>query len=75
MDSHEVGIAAVMADFRWAFRDSSGADVGSSQSFDSKEQAEEWMGQEWSDLLAAGTERVRLMSNGDTLYDMGLRAE
>ncbi|MFN2525088.1 MAG: hypothetical protein ABR505_02320 [Actinomycetota bacterium] len=64
-----------MAEFRWGFRDASGADAGSSQTFDSKEQAEEWMGQRWADLLAGGTETVTLMSNGEDLYEMGLRAE
>ncbi len=61
--------------WRWIYRDSGGEERGSSRSFDSKEQAEEWMGENWFALLEAGTESVTLRSNGDFLYDMGLRAE
>ncbi|HEX2240088.1 MAG TPA: hypothetical protein VHJ82_02950 [Actinomycetota bacterium] len=61
--------------WRWIYRDSAGEERGSSESFDSKEQAEEWMGENWSELLEAGTESVTLRSDDESLYDMGLRAE
>lgn len=64
-----------MADFHWRFNDSTGTEVGSSESFATKEQAEQWMGEKWAQLLAQGSETVTLISNGDTLYEMGLRAE
>lgn len=63
-----------MAEFHWRFNDSSGTEVGSSEPFATKEQAEQWMGERWADLLAEGSETVTLMSNGEILYEMGLRA-
>ena len=59
--------------FTWVLHDASGRDLRSSELFGSKEEAESWMSDEWSNLLAEGAETVSLMSDGDELYRMGLR--
>ena len=64
-----------MAGWRWILHDASGTDLRSTEEFDSKEEAEAWMGREWSSLLEEGAESVSLMNNGDRDYRMGLRAE
>ena len=46
----------------------------SSEEFDSKESAEAWMGEVWSDLLDEGAETVSLIHAGEHQYRMGLRA-
>ena len=62
-----------MAAFRWVLHDAGGSDVRATESFSTREEAEEWMGENWSDLLAEGAETVSLMSDQDQLYEMGLR--
>ncbi len=46
-----------------------------SEEFDTKEEAEVWMGAEWASLLEEGAETVSLMEGEKRLYRMGLRAE
>jgi hypothetical protein len=64
-----------MTTFVWVLHDASGDDLRSTESFDSKEGAEAWMGREWSSLLDEGAESVSLMRDEELLYRMGLRAE
>jgi hypothetical protein len=65
-----------MASFTWTLHDIDGADMRSTESFDNKQEAEDWMGREWSSLLAEGAESVSLVGDdGIVLYRMGLRAE
>jgi hypothetical protein len=65
-----------MASFSWTLHDIDGVALRSTESFASKEDAEDWMGREWSSLLAEGAESVSLVSDdGAVLYRMGLRAE
>jgi len=61
--------------FEWRYLDAEGGDAGSSEPFEGRARAEEWMGEAWSDLLARGVEEVVLIDReGDrTLYRMGLR--
>jgi hypothetical protein len=59
--------------FRWVLHDASGADLRSTEDFDSKDGAEAWMGSEWAALLAEGAETVSLMDGDKRLYRMGLR--
>jgi hypothetical protein len=41
--------------------------------FSSKEEAEAWMGTEWSALVDEGAEFVSLRENGRQVYKMGLK--
>jgi hypothetical protein len=61
-----------MAAFTWTLQDESGADLRVTEPFDSKQEAEAWMGAEWSALAAEGAEFVALKENGDLVYRMGL---
>lgn len=64
-----------MAGWHWVLHDASGTDLRSTDEFASKEEAEAWMGREWSSLLDEGAESVTLMNGDDRDYRMGLRAE
>ena len=64
-----------MAGWQWVLHDASGGDIRSSEEFESKESAEEWMGRVWSELLDEGAETVSLIHEGKHQYRMGLRAE
>lgn len=60
----------------WVLHDAAGAALRETESFDSKEAAEAWMGAEWTKLLEEGAEEVSLVdADGKTYYRMGLRAE
>ncbi len=61
--------------FAWAFLDEEGTDLGSSEEFDDRDAAEEWMGRCWQDLLDRGVEQVALLDRAADrrLYRMGLR--
>lgn len=62
-----------MADFFWKMNGPSGEEVGESERFAAQDEAEAWMGDNWSRLLDEGAETVSLVRGGDVLYDMGLR--
>lgn len=61
-----------MSAYHWVVHDAAGAEIRSSEPFDSKEQAEAWMGQEWKSLLDAGGGSVSLLHDGAVQYQMGL---
>jgi len=61
-----------MADFTWTLQDSSGNDLHTSEPFSTKEEAEAWMGAEWSALRAKGGEYVLLKRGDEVVYRMGL---
>lgn len=63
--------------FAWTYLDRAGEEVGRSPSFDEAEQAEEWIGSSWPELLAHGIEAVILRDGGRQrdLYRMGLGSE
>jgi hypothetical protein len=63
--------------FSWTYLDDSGEDVGTSEQFEDREAAEDWMGQCWQDLLERGIEEVVLMDRerDRRVYRMGLREE
>lgn len=63
-----------MSPFAWCIEDASGGQ-SSSQSFATREEAEAWLGETWSDLLERGAEEVTLMNEGEPLYRMSLRAD
>jgi hypothetical protein len=62
-----------MSEYRWVLHDLIGDDMRTTDGFDSKEQAEEWMGAEWASLLDEGAESVSLVKDDKMLYKMGLR--
>lgn len=64
-----------MSDFTWTLHDDAGTTMRSTQTFSSQEEAEEWMGSAWSELLDEGAGSVSLVQGDETLYEMGLRAE
>lgn len=61
-----------MDDFTWTLQDSDGKDLRTSEAFTTKEQAEAWMGAEWSALRDEGAEYVLLKQGDDVVYRMGL---
>lgn len=63
--------------FVWTYMDENGEDVGSSQRFEDRESAEDWMGQSWSSLAEFGVEQVVLHDHvrGVSVYRMGLGPE
>ncbi len=66
---------ADMAQWTWVLHDRDGNDIRSTEPFESKETAESWMGDHWSELLDEGAETVSLMQDAKREYRMGLRAE
>ncbi|MEX0832322.1 MAG: hypothetical protein WD757_06105 [Actinomycetota bacterium] len=59
--------------FVWWFLNSEGNSVGSSEPFEDRESAEQWMGRSWQKLLGDGVEKVELFEEDRRLYRMGLR--
>jgi hypothetical protein len=64
-----------MSVYRWLLKDANGAELRTSEGFDSKDEAESWMGTEWSALAVEGADRVVLMDGDDVVYDMSLQPE
>lgn len=62
-----------MATYVWVLLDASGAELRTTEPFESQKDAEAWMGHEWSSLLDEGGEYVSLRSDGEQVYRMGLR--
>ena len=63
--------------YRWIFLADSEEQMGSSGSFETAGQAEDWLGTEWRRLAANGIRSVVLEdgSTGETLYSMSLADE
>lgn len=63
--------------FGWTYLDRSGEELGHSPGFADADEAEEWMGGCWPDLLENGIEAVVLydLARGRSVYRMGLGAE
>lgn len=62
-----------MSTHRWVLLSSDGNELRSTETFESKEAAESWMGAEWAALLDEGAESVVLMKDDTRVYEMGLR--
>lgn len=58
--------------FRWVYRDGPKSTSGTSEEFESREAAEEWMGTAWQELLEAGHVAATLMEADEELYTMKL---
>jgi hypothetical protein len=61
-----------MSDFTWTLQDEQGDDLRTTEVFATKEDAEAWMGAEWSSLRAGGGEFVVLKEGDEVVYRMGL---
>lgn len=64
-----------MTPFAWTLHDADGTPLRTTQTFDSREEAEAWMGTSWAELVTEGAESVSLMEGDETVYEMGLRPE
>ncbi|MDQ3916596.1 MAG: hypothetical protein M3323_14900 [Actinomycetota bacterium] len=62
-----------MPGYVWKLHGPRGDELRQTDPFLSKEEAEAWMGAEWSSLLDEGAETVSLVHGDETLYRMGLR--
>jgi hypothetical protein len=63
--------------FAWTYLDGSGEEDGRSPAFERAEQAEDWIGASWPDLVERGVEAV-ILRDGERdrdVYRMGLGAE
>jgi hypothetical protein len=56
----------------WTFESASGEPVGQSEMFDSRSDAESWIGEAFPDLLERGIVRVRLLEGVQEIYEMSL---
>jgi hypothetical protein len=61
--------------FRWVLRDGSGAEIGESGTWDSRQEAEAWMEDSWADLFAGEARSVSLRRGGEVIYEMDLSQE
>ena len=63
--------------FVWTYVDRAGEEAGRSPAFERAEQAEEWIGSSWPDLLEQGIEAVILRDEelGRDVYRMALGAD
>ena len=52
----------------WQLEDASGESVGTSESFDSRSDAESWVGETFEDLLERGIDQVRLFDGETEVY-------
>ena len=52
----------------WQLEDASGESVGTSESFDSRSDAESWVGETFEDLLERGIDQVRLFDGVSEVY-------
>lgn len=61
----------------WTYLDGSGEEIGRSPRFAAADEAEDWIGSSWPELLENGVLAVVLMDQegGKQLYRMGLGAE
>ncbi|MBK5217397.1 MAG: hypothetical protein JJE02_07425 [Propionibacteriales bacterium] len=60
----------------WQFEKTDGSNVGASQSFESRSDAESWVGEAFEDLIDDGVDQVRLFEDAREAYGpMGLRPE
>lgn len=60
--------------YRWRYEDESGGDVaGPDSTFEDQQDAEDWLGERWQELLESGVHQVTLLDGDDEVYGpMGL---
>lgn len=60
----------------WQFEKADGTNVGASEAFESRSDAESWVGESFEDLLHEGIDQVVLFEGDRAVYGpMGLAAE
>ena len=52
----------------WQLEDAAGASVGTSETFDSRSDAESWVGESFGDLIERGVDQVRLFDGDTEIY-------
>ncbi len=52
----------------WTYEDADGNDVGRSPAFDSRGDAESWVGEAFADLVEEGVDQVRLLEDETEVY-------
>ena len=60
---------------RWVLIDESGTELRATEDFDSREEAEQWLGSEWQSLADEGAAAVSLRDDSGELYEMSLADE
>lgn len=56
-------------DYRWRYTDHQGHDVsGPDTRFGDQAEAEDWLGQQWQDLLEVGVDQVTLLNREAEVY-------
>ncbi|MFN2593445.1 MAG: hypothetical protein ABR579_00975 [Actinomycetota bacterium] len=61
--------------FSWVVESADGKPLTTSERFASQEEAESWMGSEWSRLAEDGGSAVTLMDETEVVYKMSLEPE
>lgn len=59
----------------WEYLDAENDVTGRSEVFDSRSDAESWIGEAFGELLGQGVEQVKLLEGATERYTMSLRAE
>ena len=60
----------------WNLENAAGESVGTSETFDSRSDAESWVGESFADLVEQGVDQVRLFDGDTEVYGpMSLHAE
>jgi len=60
---------------RWVLKDRAGREFRSTQPFESRAAAEDWLGRSWTELIQEGAVAVVLLDSGRVAYEMSLLAE
>ena len=64
-----------MARVRWVLLDDGGAELRSTQDFESRAEAEQWLAGTWQSLADEGAATVSLRDDSGELYEMSLAEE
>ena len=59
----------------WVLIGADGSEMRSTEGFDSKDEAEAWLSDHWSELAEEGAESVSLRDDDDESYRMSLAPE
>jgi hypothetical protein len=61
--------------FFWVLRDDSDAPLRQTETFDSTQEAESWLGNHWKPLRSEGAVSVALFDDDQVVYEMSLEDE
>lgn len=61
-----------MTTFRWVLIDGAKAELRSTEEFDSREDAEQWLSTRWQALRDEGAASVSLRNDSEEIYEMSL---